>query len=309
MPRTIQGKSWCITWHTTAEGYTTAAVARAHEVLADQDVTEYAVFGRETCPTTGRLHYQGYVRFKSNKRFNWVRQLFPGANILLARGSPSENRGYCIKDGHFREWGTLPQGRQGRRSDVEDLVQWGREFYQEFNRYPNASEFAHLQPAWYLRFPRALNLFRELDPIPQLRVGEMREGWQQELEQELEDPAHDRKIIFYVDPVGGAGKTWFQQNYMTTHEDGQVLSVAKRDDIAHTIDPLKRVFFFNVPRTQMEFISYSILEQMKDRMVFSPKYDSRMKYMQFCPHVVVFSNEHPDETKLTEDRFDIRELS
>ena len=55
----------------------------------------------------------------------------------------------------------------------------------------------------------------------------------------------------------------------------------------------------------MEFLQYTILEQLKDRMVYSPKYNSMMKYMQFVPHVVVFCNEQPNMTAMSEDRYEI----
>jgi len=44
---------------------------------------------------------------------------------------------------------------------------------------------------------------------------------------------------------------------------------------------------------------------LKDRFVFSPKYDSKTKWLSNQPHVVVFMNEHPDMTKLSHDRYRI----
>jgi hypothetical protein len=110
--------------------------------------------------------------------------------------------------------------------------------------------------------------------------------------------------MFYVDDEGGKGKSWFQAWYLTKNpEKTQVLSAGKRDDIAHTIDKTKSVFFFNIPRGGMEYLQYPILEQLKDRMVFSPKYNSTMKFLTAVPHVVVFCNEHPDMNKMSLDRY------
>ena len=83
------------------------------------------------------------------------------------------------------------------------------------------------------------------------------------------------------------------------------LRVAKRDDIAHSIDENKRIFMFDIERASMEYLQYSILEQLKDGLVFSPKYDSRVKRIKSNAHVVVFCNEHPDPTKLSEDRYHV----
>ena len=76
--------------------------------------------------------------------------------------------------------------------------------------------------------------------------------------------------------------------------------------MAYAVDPDKRVFFINVPRLGMEFLQYSILEQLKDRMVFSTKYTSEMKVLRTNVHVVVFCNEMPDMDKMSADRPIIR---
>ena len=88
----------------------------------------------------------------------------------------------------------------------------------------------------------------------------------------------------------------------------QLLGPGKRDDLAHAVDERSRIFLFNVPRGQMEYLNYGLLEMLKDRMVLSPKYDSQMKILRHTPHVVVFSNEDPDDSKMTEDRYDITHI-
>ena len=113
--------------------------------------------------------------------------------------------------------------------------------------------------------------------------------WQRELCEELEDDPDDRTIIFYSDPEGAQSKSWFTRWYHDKYGDTQLLRVGKRDDLAHAIDPSKRVFFFDVPRGQLEYFQYNILEQLKDKFVFSPKYNSRNKVLEKVPHVVVFS--------------------
>lgn len=133
--------------------------------------------------------------------------------------------------------------------------------------------------------------------------------WQRDLETELLGPADERKIIFYVDPRGNSGKTWFQQWFLSRQRDiAQIVGIGKRDDMAYAIDETKRVFLVSVPRGEMVHLQYSVLESIKDRLLFSPKYEARMKYFSFWSHVVVFSNEEPDHSRLSLDRFDIRRL-
>jgi len=145
---------------------------------------------------------------------------------------------------------------------------------------------------------------RLLCPVRPLVEGDLLE-WQSALEQQLLAPPNDRQVHFLVDPEGGAGKSWFASYWLSKHaEDTQLLSVGKRDDLAHAVDSSKRFFFFDIPRGGMEYFQYSILEQLKNRVVFSPKYESTTKLLVHVPHVVVFCNEEPDTTKLTADRFD-----
>jgi len=86
----------------------------------------YIIWGRETAPTTGQQHLQGYVRFKNRKYFNFVKRALPdGAHIEPAEYSEKHNRDYCSKEGQFTEHGTYEEeaGQQGKRTDLEKVVQ------------------------------------------------------------------------------------------------------------------------------------------------------------------------------------------
>jgi len=298
-----QGKSWCFTLNNPTEPEKALVAA-----LLSSDQVEYGIVGREVS-STGTPHLQGYVRFNTNKRFRVVRGLIPRAHVERARGSADQNRTYCAKAGDSDEYGTIPVGGQGHRSDLDDFIQWGETFETEKGRPPTSPEVALARPHEYLKYPRCVRLFERRAKIPDFVTGEPRAGWQDELAQELDDAADSRKIIFYVGREGGEGKTWFQQYFLTKFkEETQIMSIGKRDDIAHTVNRHTRYFFFNVPRGQMEFLSYSTLECLKDRLIFSPKYASQMKALIHTPHVVVFSNEEPDDTKLSRDRYDIRHV-
>jgi len=289
----------------TINNYTTEQ-EDAVALLGAQAHVKYLIYGKEV-GESGTPHLQGFVIFTGNQRFNTVRGLFPGGHIERTRGTSQQARDYCKKEGDFNEYGEFPN-EAGRRNDLEAIVEWGDDFIRENGRGPTSPEFAMAQPRAYIRYPRVVRLFSHRAPHPQLRAGTPRD-WQRELEEELLEEPNDRSVIFYVDPEGNKGKTWFQQWFLTKYGGGtQIIGVGRRDDMALTVDPLKTVFFFNVPRGGMEHFQYSILEQLKDKLVFSPKYTSQMKILSNTPHVVVFSNEHPDMTKLSEDRYVIREL-
>lgn len=299
---TSQGTRWCFTINNPTDD--------DHQSVADlfdnRDLVKYGIVGREV-GESGTPHLQCFVIFNRNKRFNALRRLLPRAHFELTRGNSQQAADYCKKDGDFDEHGTFP-GRQGHRADLDALIQWGDEFETDNGRPPTSPEVARSQPQAYLKYPRIVRLFNARANPPEIRQGEPNE-WQGELAAELDEPANDRSIVFYVDPDGGKGKTWFQQWYLTKHPDrAQVLSVGKRDDLAFSIDESKQVFFFNIPRGGMEFLQYVILESIKDQMIYSPKYTSRLKILRHKAHVIVFSNEQPDESKMSSDRYVIREL-
>ena len=91
-------------------------------------------------------------------------------------------------------------------------------------------------------------------------------------------PEDDRKIHFYYDPAGAAGKTWFIR-YMFSQdpENVQILGNGTYDT--------KRIYLFNIPRNGMQYLPYRVLEGLKDRAIMSNKYMSQMKILQYQPHV------------------------
>lgn len=292
-------------WVFTHNNYTPGSEDLIKSVL-ESDHVRYGVFGREV-GDTGTRHLQGFVIFNSNQRFNAVRGVLPRCHIERACGTSQQARDYCKKDGDFFETGTFPES-QGKRNDLDALFKWADEFQATHGRPPSEREIAVQHPKEFCKYPRLVHTIRVRAAPVELQTGELRE-WQTGLEEELEQPADDRKVIFYVDTEGGKGKSWFQNWYYTKYPyTTQLLGIGKRDDLCYMIQETNKTFLFNVPRGAMEFLQYNVLEQLKDRVVISGKYQSMPKFLYNRPHVVVFCNEAPDETKMSSDRFDIRNL-
>lgn len=70
----------------------------------------YCVVGREECPSTGRIHLQGFMTFKNPMRMNGVKSVIgdPTAHVEVAKGDITSNQQYCKKDGNFIEIGEPP---------------------------------------------------------------------------------------------------------------------------------------------------------------------------------------------------------
>lgn len=288
----------------THNNYDAQVLQRYRDTFAENGRIHYAVIGQEVAPTTGTRHLQGYVCFVSRTRLATVRALFRGAHVEIARGNPVQCRDYCIKDGDFTEFGRFDDiPFQGKRSEFDKYKEW----LLEQGTWPSDAHIANNWPAMYIRYGKKLTEFRDLVcPQPVLETGAFREGWQDELQQMLDEPPDDdRKIHFYVDEEGNKGKTWFIRKWLTEHDDAQMFGPGKRDDIAYAVDCTKRIFFFNIPRDHMQYLQYGIIESIKDRLVFSSKYQSTTKLLVHNPHVIVFCNEYPDMTKLSDDRFEL----
>lgn len=290
-------------WVFTINNYT--AEEEAHlQVLASDERCQYLVYGREL-GESGTPHLQGFVIFVSALRFGPVKCLIGDRSHIAVSTArvPTQAANYCKKDGNFTESGELPEEHRGKRSDLDAFYEWSDEFTKDNARPPTDVEICRNFPAIRTRYPKIHEIVRARWEPPPLQIGDPRE-WQALLANRLDEDADDRKIIWVVDPHGGIGKSWFVRWYLTNTDDSQFLSVGKRDDIAHAVDETKRVFLFDLPRDTMQFLQYSVLEALKNRLLMSTKYNSTVKILPRTPHVVVFSNESPDETKMTEDRFE-----
>lgn len=302
----VESKFWCFTLNNPSEDDEQSVT----DFLSDQTHVRYGVVGRESGESRHTPHLQGFIILTRSRRRSFLTSKFQAHfTVRYAHSTNEEAAAYCKKEGDFEEFGSFPKSEQGKRKDLEEYIEWGDSFTQENGRPPSLADIAKHQPIAYIRYPRLSELFALRAPPVVLQQGEPKQ-WQRELRERLEDPAHDRQIDFYIDEVGGLGKSWFiRWMYSLRPNDVQILSVGKKEDIAYVLDETKSVFLFNIARGQMEFISYPLLENLKDRMVLSGKFGSKVKLWYNNVHVVVLGNEYPDEDKLTTDRYNITHLN
>jgi len=268
--------------------------------LKDELIIRYGIYGKEV-GDNGTPHLQAFFIFQQPSRLTQVKALL-GERIHaeFAKGTSKQAATYCKKEGDYTEFGTFP-GAQGKRSDIDLFTDWVKT--QESK--PNERDIASNFPTIWTRYPRLVQLVDHLWPTPNLVPDgfELNE-WQQELDQQLREPADDRSIVFVVDAEGGAGKSMFCRYQMTHYPtETQILKLGKRDDLSYALDESKRVFLFDIPRLGMALFQYNVIEQIKDQIVFSTKYQTRSKVLNHQAHVIVFCNEHPDMNAMTGDRY------
>jgi len=287
---------WCI----TLNNYTDEDQEKWAIVFTDETVTRYAVYGREQ-GESGTPHLQGFVVWQQPARITAVKALL-GTRIHaeFAKGTSKQAADYCKKDGDFNEYGSFP-GAQGRRTDIENFVEWVHAQTDKPNERAIASEY----PAIWTKYPRIVQLVDHIwRPANLLPIGFQLNEWQERLDAQLRLEPDDRSVVFVVDRDGGAGKSMFCRYELTSYPDEtQVLKLGKRDDLSYALDESKRVFLFDIPRLGMAMFQYNVVEQIKDQIVFSTKYMTRSKVLNHKAHVIVFCNEAPDMNAMTGDRY------
>lgn len=113
-------RRWCFTSY--AENICHGDLGGTGHVLPEH--ARYAIFQRERCPETGRLHWQGYIEFTGPMRMRKVQRLIcdERAHMEPARGDRNVCRDYCRKEESREsppvELGEFTRGGQGTRNDI-----------------------------------------------------------------------------------------------------------------------------------------------------------------------------------------------
>jgi len=110
---------------------------------------------------------------------------------------------------------------------------------------------------------------------------------------------HDRHVHWYVDTVGGAGKTAFAR-YVVANKDVFYSRGGKTADIIYGYSG-EKVVIFDLVRETSEYFQYGALESLKDGLFYNTKYVCEQRMFQ-TPHVIVFANWEPATNKLSADR-------
>lgn len=134
--------------------------------------------------------------------------------------------------------------------------------------------------------------------------------FQEDIEKLYHTEPDERTIHWYVDYIGGLGKTAFTK-YMYVKYRILPIKGGKIADICNIIfnsnmDNVKMVIM-DIPRSSKN-VSYNAIESILDGMITNTKYETGISVFN-APHVVVFSNFYPDTSAMSEDRWHIVELN
>jgi len=127
--------------------------------------------------------------------------------------------------------------------------------------------------------------------------------WQEEIRNICLSKPDNRSIYWIWEDIGNTGKTSFCK-YMAIKHNATVLGNGAFKDIAMCLPNNPEIVLFNLTRDLECRVNYSALEAIKDGLIFSSKYESKMKIFN-PPHVFVFANFEPRVESMSLDRWKI----
>lgn len=129
--------------------------------------------------------------------------------------------------------------------------------------------------------------------------------WQVDIIDIIEQPADNRTIHWLWESKGNCGKTMFCK-YLNYHYNALVCQKGKYNDImnyAFEHEDLT-IFIIDVPRSSGNSVSYNAIESIKSGIIVNMKYETGSKLIN-SPHLIIFANEPPEKSKLSNDRWNI----
>ena len=304
----MSAKRWCF----TLNNYSTAEVEKICECLTG-NLCVYAIVGKECGSKTGTRHLQGFVHFKARKYMKSLKKLLGDrAHLEIARGSDKQNKVYCEKEGDvLLECGVPAENPTTNKSfliakEIVEMVAGGgialstlldmdEKYVQAYAKHTAFVDTCIVKK----KDADGLFDFKEENLTDHLVMYR----WQVELYDMLVNcEPHPRNILWYVDTVGGAGKSTFCNYFMCRHR-AVCFSGGKLNDLAYVYDR-EPVVFFDLVRSGCNDYLYGFMEQIKNGRIFCSKYQSCFKFFS-RPHVVVFANSYPAVGAFSADRLEV----
>lgn len=217
---------------------------------------------------SGTPHLQGYVYLKNARTFAQMKAKWGSCHWEKAKGNPKQNRTYCTKDDHYVEGGWPIDAKAVAAGRVE------------------RAKAKYTDVIW--------------------------KEWQQRIVDFVASPPDDRTVKWVVDVDGGKGKSFLAKYLYLTYPT--IIADGKKDNVFNQlktkldegIEP--RLILLDIPRCGEGYMNYGVIEQLKNGLVYSGKYEGGDCVFD-PPHVIVMANFEPDYHQFTEDRWSVVDLN
>lgn len=272
----------------------------AATLTTEHELIRYICWGEETCEN-GRKHLQGYVELNAALGLTRVKQVLGDQKLHLEprKGTQLEAIEYCKKEGSFQEHGRVK--KQGERTDLkrEDIMELIDEGAQKLDIFALNPEAAYTNDRFIEYYTKMKHMEGEQkylkEAFPEDGLRPLQQKWLDRLERQ-----NDRQINWVFDPEGNSGKSWFA-NWLVVNRSAVVFENGKTRDIAEAYNS-EPIVVFDFTRSLEGHVNYGALESIKNGRIFSPKYQSKMKFFK-PPKVLVVANFKPEIKKLSKDRW------
>lgn len=327
-------RKWVVTVHDDIDDKLIGLVIERAEALYANGVVTYCFIGdkeqsdangERTSEAGGRVqyHYHMVIHFAERVGLRWIANNFSnpmgiefggdngGVYWLSQKGTDEQAVGYARKYEDSRklfELGTLVGTEQGKRTDIDkfkELVMKG-----DIASYDDALDLASTVAARSKQFVLDY-IFKHGDPPPVVPAGTVLRVWQHHLVDFVKSEPDDRSVLFFVCKLGNSGKSWLSK-YASSLMSPKIVNVipcGRVQDTCTQIDRRADVIIMDIPREitsnpDKKRVQYQVFEQIKNGAVFDSKFNSQMKRLKPV-HLIVFMNEQPDRSMLSEDRYNI----
>lgn len=249
-----------------------------------ETMSDKFVFQLESCPTTGRLHYQGCLETRIRKR---QRTVLVDLSVQLdieircitvdrMMGTWSQAEEYCSKD-ETKKSSTV-------KSDL--LME------EEQNKYKG----------------RDLSIFKEEGFYP----------WQEDINRIIFETgtfnikeSSSREVFWVEDAKGNSGKSLFTKFLCYNNPSITKLAFGSGSQMRSSIveEGAKKCYVIDIPRKlcndDFQNNIYSVIEDLKNGFVKSSMYGKPKTLFMEPPIVIIFSNQECPQEKLSLDRWNI----
>ena len=191
-----------------------------------EDVCCYAIVAREVGDATHTPHLQGFMHLKRKVRFTVLKKKL-NAHYEIARGNDEENRDYCKKGGDV----ILEVGKPAEKVGTTNIYVCAKELADKVAAGEDLDTLLSSDERYVAAYAKYTGFVDKCVEAKCEKIGKEKfekkycsmnlvlHEWQVELYDMLtkEEP-DDRKIYWYIDLRGGAGKSTFVNYYMARHK-------------------------------------------------------------------------------------------
>lgn len=219
---------------------------------------------------SGTPHLQIYFQVKNPISCSSIKKLNDRLHIEKAKGNLKQNYEYCKKEGKYKT---------------------------------NINEVDFLSPQER----------EDLLILEEEYKGVKWKNFQKEVLSRVGGKVNGRKIYWYYEEVGNVGKSFVSKFLSIKFKEGLICGNGKMADIFNQVNSniakgiFPKIILVDIPRDSINYFNYGAMEKLKDGFFYSGKYEGGICRFR-KPHIIIFSNDEPEYSKMSDDRYVVRKL-